>query len=43
MGGTMFSRKDMNGATQTLGDHDPGDCTSKFDKTRYKRHALVIR
>lgn len=39
----MYSQKDMDGATQTLGDDDPGDCMSRFDKQRHKRHALVIR
>eukprot|EP00903_Cladosiphon_okamuranus_P017475 g16095.t2 len=42
-GGTMYSQKDMNGVTQTLGDHDPNSCMSRWDKTRYMRHALVIR
>ncbi len=39
----MYSEKDMDGATQTLGDHDPSECMSRWDKTRYMRHALVIR
>ena len=43
MGGTMYSDKNITGATQTLGDHDPRDCLSKHDLTRYMRHALVIR
>ncbi|CAN0221129.1 unnamed protein product, partial [Hapterophycus canaliculatus] len=42
-GGTMYSEKNMDGATQTLGDHDPGECMSRWDKTRFMRHALVIR
>ncbi|CAN0192757.1 unnamed protein product [Scytosiphon promiscuus] len=42
-GGTMYSEKDIDGVTQTLGDHDPGEYTSRWDKTRYMRHALVIR
>lgn len=42
-GGTMYSEKDLIHATQTLGDHDPGNCMSKWDKTRFMRHALVIR
>ncbi|CAM9174696.1 unnamed protein product [Scytosiphon promiscuus] len=42
-GGTLYSEKDMNGATQTLGDKDPGECLSRWDKTRFMRHALVIR
>eukprot|EP00903_Cladosiphon_okamuranus_P017476 g16096.t1 len=43
MGGTMYSEKDLIHATQTLGDHDPRSCLSKWDKTRFMRHALVIR
>eukprot|EP00752_Nemacystus_decipiens_P013456 g11918.t1 len=43
MGGAMFSQKDMDGATQTLGDNDPGNFMRKFDKQRHLRHALVIR
>lgn len=39
----MYSQKDMDGATQTLGDHDPGQCARKWDKMRFKRHALVAR
>ncbi|CAB1109107.1 unnamed protein product [Ectocarpus sp. CCAP 1310/34] len=42
-GGSMYSEKDIDGVTQTLGDHDPGDCMSRWDKTRFMRHALVIR
>lgn len=42
-GGTMYSEKDLTHATQTLGDHDPGSCMSKWNKTRFMRHALVIR
>ncbi|CAN0082815.1 unnamed protein product, partial [Hapterophycus canaliculatus] len=42
-GGTMFSEKDLNRATQTLGDHDNGNTMSRWDKTRFLRHALVIR
>ncbi|CAN0194800.1 unnamed protein product, partial [Ectocarpus sp. 12 AP-2014] len=42
-GGTMYSEKNIDGVTQTLGDHDPGDCMSRWDKTRFMRHALVIR
>ncbi|CAM9547988.1 unnamed protein product [Ectocarpus fasciculatus] len=42
-GGTMYSEKNIHGVTQTLGDHDPGECMSRWDKTRYMRHALVIR
>ncbi|CBJ28410.1 expressed unknown protein [Ectocarpus siliculosus] len=42
-GGTMYSEKNIHGVTQTLGDHDPGDCMSRWDKTRHMRHALVIR
>ncbi|CAN0304631.1 unnamed protein product [Ectocarpus sp. 6 AP-2014] len=42
-GGTMHSEKNIDGVTQTLGDHDPGGCVRRWDKTRYLRHALVIR
>ncbi|CBJ32136.1 hypothetical protein Esi_0309_0043 [Ectocarpus siliculosus] len=42
-GGTLKSEKDINGVTQTLGDHDPGSCMTRWDKTRFMRHALVIR
>lgn len=43
VGGVMTSSKDLNGATQTLGDFDQGSCVRRWDKTRYMRHALVIR
>lgn len=43
MGGTVYSEKNINGATQTLGDYDPSGCLSEHDHTRYMRHALVIR
>lgn len=33
----------MDGATQLLGDHDPGKMMSDHNKTRFMRHALVIR
>lgn len=39
----MFTEKNIDHATQTLGDNDPGGCTSRWDKTRFVRHALVIR
>ncbi|CAM9445430.1 unnamed protein product [Ectocarpus sp. 6 AP-2014] len=42
-GGKLKSEKDINGVTQTLGDHDPGSCMTRWDKTRFMRHALVIR
>eukprot|EP00903_Cladosiphon_okamuranus_P017480 g16100.t1 len=42
-GGTMHSAKDIYGVTQTLGDHDQGGLMSRWDKTRFMRHALVIR
>ncbi|CAM9157371.1 unnamed protein product [Ectocarpus fasciculatus] len=42
-GGTMYTEKNIDHATQTLGDNDPGGCTSRWDKTRFVRHALVIR
>lgn len=42
-GGNMYSEKDLMHSTQTLGDHDPGSCMSKWDKTRFMRHAIVIR
>ncbi|CAM9168047.1 unnamed protein product [Scytosiphon promiscuus] len=42
-GGTMYSEKDVDGATQTLGDHDPGQAMRRWDHTRFMRHALVIR
>ena len=42
-GGTLYSEKNINGATQTLGDYDPEKCMSEHDYTRYMRHALVIR
>lgn len=42
-GGTMYSEKDIYGMTQTLGDHDQGGLLSRWDKTRFMRHALVIR
>ncbi|CAM9575121.1 unnamed protein product [Ectocarpus sp. 13 AM-2016] len=42
-GGTLKSEKDISEVTQTLGDHDPGNCMTRWDKTRFMRHALVIR
>ncbi|CAN0419191.1 unnamed protein product, partial [Ectocarpus fasciculatus] len=42
-GGTLRSKKNINEVTQTLGDHDPGNCMTRWDKTRFMRHALVIR
>ena len=39
----MKSGKDVDEATQTLGDYDQGTCSGRWDKTRYMRHALVIR
>lgn len=40
----MRSEKDLDQATQTLGDFDQGSCGGgRWDKTRYMRHALVIR
>lgn len=38
-----MSEKNIDGVTQTLGDHDPGTCMSRWDKERYMRHALIIR
>ncbi|CAN0331482.1 unnamed protein product, partial [Laminaria digitata] len=43
VGGVMQSGKDVDQATQTLGDYDQGACAGRWDKTRYMRHALVIR
>eukprot|EP00752_Nemacystus_decipiens_P013455 g11917.t1 len=42
-GGNMYSEKDLVHSTQTLADHDPGSCMSRWDKTRFMRHAIVIR
>lgn len=39
----MYSEKDLDGASQTLADHDPDSCMKRWDKTRFMRHALVIR
>lgn len=43
VGGSLQTDKDIEGAIQTLGDHDPNGVIMKHDKTRRMRHALVVR